>query len=140
MQARTKADLNLRKVRSAITNGSSLIADTDGRTAWMRRLRDLVSAHIADCGGDENISHSERVLINRASMLVLQLEMLEQVFSRHAGVASPRQIDRYQRVTNTLRRTLETLGLQRRARDVTPPTVDEYLRSKGHLEAEVIDG
>jgi hypothetical protein len=29
-------------------------------------------------------------------------------------------IDRYQRCSNTLRRLLEALGLQRRAKDVTP--------------------
>src|SRR6478672_313263 len=41
----------------------------------------------------------------------------------------PDHIRVYQQATNTLRRTLESLsgnGLQRRARDVTPPTLQEY--------------
>ena len=96
----------------------------------MRRLRDIVHEHVADLGGEENISHSERVLLNRASMLVLQLEMIEALFAKNGGMASPRQLDRYQRVTNTLRRTLETLGVQRRSRDITPPTLDAYLAAK----------
>lgn len=125
MGSRTKAELSLRKVRSAITNGSSLVHDTDHRTAWMRRLKDLQSAHIADCSGEENISHSERVLINRASMLTLQLEMMEQAFASNDGVAGPREIDRYQRVVNTLRRTLEALGLQRRMKEVEGDTLED---------------
>ena|SRR5690348_13188463 len=135
MQGRSKTDLSLRKVRSAITNGSSLIHDIDHRSAEMRRLRDLVSAHVSDLGGDDAVSHSERILINRASMLTLQLEMLERVFADNDFVATPREIDRYQRVCNTLRRTLEALGLQRRAKDVTSPpqTLDEIA---AEIEAE----
>lgn len=90
----------------------------------MRRLRDLISLHISDLGGEDNISHSERALINRASMLILQVEMQEQAFAANDGVASKDQLEVYQRVVNTLRRTLESLGLQRRQRDITP-TLDD---------------
>lgn len=124
MRKRTKTAPSLAHVRSAITNGSALIADADHRSAEMRRLRDLVAAHVSDLGGEDNVSHSERVLINRASMLTLQLEMLERTFAGNNFKATPRQIDRYQRVVNTLRRTLESLGLQRRSRDITPPSID----------------
>lgn len=128
MRDNRKVAPTIARVRSAITSGKSLIADTDHRSAEMRRLRDLVTAHISDLGGDEVISHSQRILINRASMLTLQLEMLDRTFASNDFLATPRQIDRYQRVVNTLRRTLETLGIERRARNVTP-TVDEYLEA-----------
>jgi hypothetical protein len=86
-------------------------------------------------GGDEAISHSERVLINRASMLTLQLEMLDRTFAANDFIATPRQIDRYQRVVNTLRRTLESLGLQSRSRDITP-TMQENLAHKAREKEE----
>jgi hypothetical protein len=65
------------------------------------------------------------VLIRRACMMTLQAELMEQTFSQNEdGAASAKQIDSYQRLTNTLRRTLESLlaggrGLERRPRDVT---------------------
>jgi hypothetical protein len=132
-------DISLKKVRSALTNGSTLIAgeDADGRMPWMRRLRDIVRAHIADLGGEANISHSERALLNRASMLVLQLEMMEASFAKNGGMASPDQLNQYQRLVNTLRRTMETLGLQRRARDVTNGiTLGDMLRADQEQERQ----
>jgi hypothetical protein len=91
----------------------------DHRLPWMRRLRDLLADHTNDLGGNDVISHSERMLINRASMLVLQCELLEKRFAKSDGVASNEDLQVYQRVTNTLRRTMQVLGLGRRPRDVT---------------------
>lgn len=118
------ADLTLSKVRSAITNGATLLADLDHRGAWARRLRDLIAGQTADLGGDEAISAAERVLIRRAAMMTLQLELQEQRFALNdGGEATSRQIETYQRTTNTLRRTLEALGLERRPRTVSPDHV-----------------
>ena len=102
----------------------------------MRRLRDLVSDHISDLGGEDHISSSERTLVNRCAMLALQLEMLETKFADNDGVAGSDALNMYQRCLNTLRRTLKSLGLQRRARNVTP-TVDQYLASQGLKRGEV---
>jgi hypothetical protein len=46
-----------------------------------------------------------------------------------AGEAEGQSLERYQRVANTLRRLLESLGLQRRAKDITP-TLREYLHAR----------
>ena len=60
-------------------------------------------------------------------MLSLQAELMEQQFAQaEDGVAPLKALETYQRITNTLRRTLESLGLQRRAKDVTP-TLASYL-------------
>jgi hypothetical protein len=59
------------------------------------------------------------VLVRRISTLTVELERLEATFAT-AGGAEPEQLDSYQRVSNTLRRLLESVGLERRARDVTP--------------------
>jgi hypothetical protein len=93
----------------------------------MRRLRDLIELHTNDLGGEQGISEAERVLVRRSAMLTLQLELMEQRFALNDGEASPHQLETYQRVSNSLRRLLESLGLKRRARDVTPPTLEQYL-------------
>jgi hypothetical protein len=115
---RQRADLSMRKLRSALSNGS-VILGVDHRLPWMRRLKDLLSDHITDLGGNDVITHSQRMLVNRASMLCLQCEMLERRFAKSDGVASNEDLMAYQRVTNSLRRCLQVLGLERVAKDVT---------------------
>ncbi len=52
-------------------------------------------------------------------MLTLQLELMESRWARFKnGEAGPTQLDDYQRCSNTLRRLLETVGLQRRPKEV----------------------
>src|SRR5688572_12843031 len=112
---------SLRKVRSAISNGSSLLPEIDHRSAWMRRLRDLIADHVSDLGGEAEVSASEMLLVRRAAMLALQLELQEQIWAKERdGQAGPKSLDLYLRATGTLRRTLESLGLKRRLKDVTP--------------------
>ncbi len=93
-------------------------------------------SQLSDLGGAANASEAEKVLIRRSAMLTLQLEMMEQSFAHNDGEAKGWQLDRYQRVVNTLRRTLEALGLQRRSLDITPgvrpdltPTLIQHLRA-----------
>jgi hypothetical protein len=121
---------SMRCFRSAISNGSRILAkDIDGRSAWSRRLRDLIADHTADLGGEANVSEAERRLIRRAAMLSLQLEMQEQRWASDAdGEASAKQLETYQRASNSLRRILESLGLRRRQRDITPPSLEAYSR------------
>ena len=54
----------------------------------MRRLTDLLHLHISDMGGPDNVSHAERVLIGRASMLTLLAEMTEAAFATKTLKAS----------------------------------------------------
>jgi hypothetical protein len=107
-------------------NSSADLIAHNHRLGWARRLKDLLSDHIADLGGNDVVSHSERMLVNRASMLALQLEMLEKRFAENDGVGSNEDLQVYQRLVNTLRRTLQVLGLRRRPRNITP-SVDSYL-------------
>jgi hypothetical protein len=128
--ARRGTDLTLSRVRSAVTNGSSLfLGDVDERGPWCRRLRDLQRGFEADMGGPDRLSEGQRTILRRAAMLALQLEMMESRWAQNEGEASPKQIEVYQRVTGALRRLIESLGLHqgRKARDVTP-TIDEYAR------------
>jgi hypothetical protein len=104
--------------RSRVTNGKSLLEGVDGRSTWVRRLRDLMGLHLADLGGEENTSEAERSIIRRAATLTVELERLELRFAL-AGEADVADLDQYQRTANSLRRLLEAVGIRRRPRTVT---------------------
>ena len=113
--------------RSRVSNGNSLLGrQIDGRSIWVRRCRDLIAEHITDLGGEANTSAAERSLVRRASVMTVELERLETKFAG-AGEALADDLDLYQRTAGNLRRLLEAVGLKRRPRDVTPPTLDQYL-------------
>lgn len=111
--------------RSRITNGSATLPDADGRSRWVRRLRDLIELHTADLGGDDAVSEAERSIIRRAATLTVELERMELDFAKADG-ADAGALLRYQTAANSLRRLLESVGLRRRPRDVTP-TLEAYL-------------
>jgi hypothetical protein len=103
---------------SALTNGTRMWPrSVDLRTAWGRRLRDVFIMHTQDLGGWEHCSAAELSLARRAAVLTVECEKLEAEFAREP--ATPEGLDLYSRLTNTLRRTHEALGLQRRARPVS---------------------
>jgi hypothetical protein len=111
--------------RSRITNGKQLLAHGNVGT-WGRRYRDLVAIHVSDLGGPDSISASELAIVRRAATLMCECERMEERFAID-GQAEPWRLDLYQRASNSMRRLLESVGLQRRAKDVTRvPTVDEY--------------
>jgi hypothetical protein len=115
---------NKRNGRSRITNGKVLIAGVDQRSQWVRRCRDIITAHLSDLGGVDNTSAAERSIVRRASTLTVELERLETKFAL-AGEADAGDLEIYQRCANSLRRLLEAVGLSRRPRVV--PSPDEYL-------------
>jgi hypothetical protein len=112
--------------RSRVTNGSALLPGVDGRSAWIRRCKDIIALHIADLGGENGTSAAERSLVRRASVMTVELEQLETKFAQ--GQAGADDLDLYQRTAGNLRRLLEAVGLQRRPKDVTP-SVAEYVRA-----------
>jgi len=75
----------------------------------------------------DNTSAAERSIVRRASTLTVELERLEAKFAA-AGEACSNDLDLYQRTAGNLRRLLEAVGLERRARDVSPPSVTDYLK------------
>jgi hypothetical protein len=120
MPSRRAADAEpLKKGRSRVTNGKTLFVggSGDARPAWARRLRDVWRLHLSDLGGPDAVSEAERSIARRAAILTVELERMEAGFA--ATDATPDQLMLYQTMTNSLRRLLETLGLKRRARDVT---------------------
>jgi hypothetical protein len=109
--------------RSAVTNGRRLFVEGDGNSAWSRRYRDLVAGHVADMGGRELLSEAQLSLVRRASAIELELEQMEGKLSMGEQI----DLDVFTRAASHLRRIFETLGVERRPRDVTP-TLEEYAR------------
>jgi hypothetical protein len=101
--------------RSRVTNGKVLVAGVDQRSGWVRRAKDLIAEFRSDI---PDPSAAERSLIRRCAILTVQLEQLEQKFAQARGQAEPAELDLYQKIANTLRRHLSTLGLHRRAKPV----------------------
>jgi hypothetical protein len=117
--------------RSRLTNGA--LIDGDGRSAWARRMKDLIALHLSDLGGEANVSEAEKSIVRRVATLTVELERMEMAFAE-AGEASPEQLDLYQRVSNSMRRMLETIGLERRAKPVE--SLQEYLAKKNNEASE----
>lgn len=106
--------------RSKVTNGRNLFVDSDGRGAWARRFRDLCALHVEDLGGSSVLSEAQGSLIRRAATLEVELERREGQLAKGDEV----DLDAYSRTAGHLRRILETLGIERRQRDVTPSLAD----------------
>lgn len=124
MSAATSAVTTAKQThRSRVTNGTALLSGVDGRSVWARRLRDLIESHVSDLGGNDAVTAAERSIVRRAATLTIELESMETVFAG-AGGASPEALDLYGRTAGNLRRLLESVGLQRRARDITPDLRD----------------
>jgi hypothetical protein len=104
------------KVRSAVTSGRQLFIGGDPNSAWSRRYADIVVGHLSDLGGADLLSEAQFSLIRRAAAIECELERLDARLS--AG--EPVDLDSYGRCAGHLRRLFETIGVERKSRDVTP--------------------
>jgi hypothetical protein len=78
------------------------------------------------------LSEAQLALCKRAAGLECELERMEGRMSRDEEV----DLDRYGRAASHLRRLLETLGLERRPRNVTP-SLSELLQLDQRQQREV---
>jgi hypothetical protein len=109
--------------RCQISNGSSpFLGDVDRRSLQARRHVDLLEDMIADLGGAENCTVAQIEVVRRAAGLGAFCDRCEAAMAREEEV----EFDRYLAACNSLRRLLVTLGLERRARDVT--NLSDYLK------------
>jgi hypothetical protein len=108
------------RARSAVTSGRQLFVDGNPNTAWSRRYHDLVIGHMNDLGGADLLSEAQFSLIRRAAAIECELERLDARLS----VGEPVDLDSYGRCAGHLRRLFETIGVERKPRDVTPSIAD----------------
>jgi hypothetical protein len=104
----------------------------NGMTAWNRTVREVHSAMATHLGGEDMITTPEIMLIRRIAVFEAEMRLME------AKIAVDRQrkqdpdekyIDLYSRLVNAQRRLLESVGMKRVPKDVTP-SLQEYLNRK----------
>jgi hypothetical protein len=116
------------EARTRVGNGSAVLSGVDGRSTVFRRYREILAALVSDMGGDP--SEAQQQIARRAASLAIWCEQQD------ADAANGKAIDvgPYTTASNTLRRLLESLGLERRLRNVTP-TLSEYAARKAAEKA-----
>jgi len=127
-RARKKADQAAKNGDQVpVKAGQNSLPDVDGRSAFARRKRALVGSFLSDLGGPEEVSTAERILADKAATLTLQLQGLEARMEE--GDTTHTTLDLYGRGVGHLNRVLKTMGIKRRARDVTPtPGISKAVR------------
>jgi hypothetical protein len=104
-------------------------------------MRDTYRAVIQHCGGDDAISELERMAARRMGALEAELVHMEDQFATlraAGGEPDPVSLDLYSRLSNTHRRHCESVGWQRRPRDVTP-TLGQYLSARALAGKDVYE-
>jgi hypothetical protein len=86
-------------------------------------------------GGPEVVTTAERIIITNAVHAAVELEKQHHQWAKQKNGATVHQFIRYIRGMGAVRRNLETLGLKRRSKDITPDLQD-YLRNRDVYDAE----
>jgi len=112
-----------------------MFVEGDGRGPWARRRRDLEALYTDDLGGAEFLTEFQLSLVATAATLRLELEQLEGRMSCGEAV----DLDLYGRLAGHYRRICETLGIERRKREVTPDPLS-YAREFDRRKAADVEG
>jgi hypothetical protein len=121
--------------RSKITNARlsgrmttrALLLESDGRSAWARRFRDLVEQIAEEAGGLQHISELKLQLIRRYATLAIEAETLEGKLANGKRV----DLDLLARVSGHCRRLAEQIGVDRVTRDTVPDLATIARRHNG---------
>lgn len=104
-------------------NGAIVLPGLDGRSHQARRFKEILAALSADLGG--GLTEAQQAIAARAATLAIWCEAAESDFAN----GQPFDVATYATSANAMRRLLADLGLERRARDVTP-TLAQYLNGR----------
>lgn len=108
------------QAQSRIGNGKALLDGVDGRSATMRRYREILAQLKADMGNDP--SEAMMMLLRRATTLAVWCEGEETKLAKGEDIS----IGEFTSTVNALRRLLSDIGLERKAKDITP-NLESYL-------------
>ena len=116
--------------RSRVTNGADMLPNTDGRSAVVRRFRDITSAILKD--QPEHCSEARLQLVRRFAAAACLAELME------ARLANGEQIDiaEHALLSSTLCRLAQRIGINRRLKNVTPDLHD-YLEATNRTDDDV---
>jgi hypothetical protein len=110
------------------------LADLDGRTRAAQQVHATINAIEADLGGAEQLAAGERQIVRRAA---LAGAMCEDLGARWL-LGEPIDPAVFATLSNAERRLLETVGLKRRPKNVTPDLRD-YLAKHENRTAGLPD-
>lgn len=101
--------------RSRVGSGQALFLDraVDERSGIAKRFREVFAQIVADIGGDP--SEAQIQIARRAATLAVWAESLEAKLAMGADL----DVATYTTASNSLRRLLSDLGLERKAKDIT---------------------
>jgi len=107
--------------------GAVALTGVDGRSLMARRFREIVTGVEADLGGD--LTEAQKHLLARAATLAVWAE------ARETELATGGDFDavQYATISNAMRRLLTDLGLERRARDISP-SLSAYIAGKAKAD------
>ena len=122
---RPQIALSKPQARTRIGTGATALAGVDGRTHGGRRYREVCADLVDHLGGEATAP--QEAIIRRAAALAIWCEQAEtdQAQGKDLDIAA------FTTATNTLRRLLADLGLERRARDVTP-SLQSYIAGRAN--------
>ncbi len=113
------------QARSRLTNGKDILPGVDGRSIVARRYHDLVAALVTDAGGVDRVGEVRAQLIRRFAALAVQAETME----ARLALGQPIDLGEHALISSTLVRLASRLGIERRAKDITPHLRD-YLAAR----------
>lgn len=115
--------------RSRVTNGKALfLRGVDGRSALVRRYRDVLAEIVSDLGGADVLSEAQRQLARRAATISVECERFEAIAVKD-GSLPPASLDTYGQLTDRLGRCFQRLGLERVAREI-PSSSNRFVEFK----------
>jgi hypothetical protein len=120
--------------RSKVTNHHDLLPGVDGRSPAARRFRDILANLASDQGGIERISEARLQLIRRFSAAAVLAEGLEARLLNGEAI----EVSEHARLSSTLVRLVERIGIDRHSKDITPSLTD-YLQKRGTAEPQPAD-
>ena len=111
--------------RSKVIAGLRLLPgmSTNQIGTWGRIMRDVLDRIIEHCGGEDEISETQRWMARRCACLEAELIFLEQkLATKRANGDEPTETDLqlYGRLASHQRRIADALGWKRTAKDITP--------------------
>lgn len=91
--------------RSAMANGSTILAGVDGRSLEARRFRDLCVSYADPLGGFDSLSEFDAAIIRQAAGITMQTESMQAAIVRGESVDAEQVV----RLTNVLTRLLASI-------------------------------
>jgi len=117
------------QAKSRVSNGRDILPHVDGRSLIARRYRDVVAAIMVDQAGAAQCSEARKQLIRRFAAAAVLAEQMEARLANGEEIS----IERHAALSSTLVRIAQRIGLDRRAKNITP-SLSDYLATEEPVE------